>query len=101
MPEAPSSSTETLHDAASDQPQKKLPPGQRKYKQMQMPTAEQIASDDFMNNCAVRTGLSGVMGSGLGLLFGVFMGTMDSSVSGLHGAVCARRQECAAAAAAV
>jgi hypothetical protein len=33
-----------------------------------------------MNNCAVRTALSGVMGSGLGVLFGVFMGTMDSSV---------------------
>lgn len=34
-----------------------------------------------MNNCAVRTGLSGVMGMGLGAMFGVAMGTFDSAVS--------------------
>jgi hypothetical protein len=34
-----------------------------------------------MNNCATRTALSGVMGLGLGVLFGIFMGTMDGAVS--------------------
>ncbi len=34
-----------------------------------------------MNNCAVRTGLSGVMGMGLGAAFGVAMGTFDTAVS--------------------
>lgn len=33
-----------------------------------------------MNNCATRTALSGVMGLGLGVLFGIFMGTMDGAV---------------------
>ena len=34
-----------------------------------------------MNNCAVRTALSGVMGLGLGVLFGILMGSMDGAVS--------------------
>ena len=34
-----------------------------------------------MNNCAIRTGLSGVMGIGLGAMFGVAMGTFDTAVS--------------------
>ena len=33
-----------------------------------------------MNNCATRTVLSGVMGMGLGVLFGIVMGSMDSAV---------------------
>lgn len=37
--------------------------------------------EDFMNNCAIRTGLSGVMGLGLGAMFGVAMGTFDTAVS--------------------
>ena len=31
-----------------------------------------------MNNCVVRTILSAVLGSGMGVMFGVFMGTMDT-----------------------
>lgn len=31
-----------------------------------------------MNNCAVRTVLSAVLGSGMGVMFGIFMGTMDT-----------------------
>lgn len=31
-----------------------------------------------MNNCVVRTVLSAVLGSGMGVMFGVFMGTMDA-----------------------
>lgn len=34
-----------------------------------------------MNNCGIRTVMSGVMGMGLGVLFGVVMGTMDAGVS--------------------
>lgn len=31
-----------------------------------------------MNNCVVRTMLSAVMGGGMGVMFGIFMGTMDT-----------------------
>lgn len=36
-----------------------------------------------MNNCVVRTVLSAVMGSGMGVMFGIFMGTMDTVGVGL------------------
>ena len=45
-----------------------------------MPSQEQIMQEEFMNNCAVRTGLSGVMGMGLGTMFGIAMGTFDTAV---------------------
>jgi mitochondrial import inner membrane translocase subunit TIM22 len=52
----------------------------KEYKVVQMPTAEQIQQEDFMNNCAIRAVVSGVMGSMLGVVFGIFMGTMDTTV---------------------
>lgn len=52
----------------------------KQYRQVQMPTAEQMVQEDMMNNCAVRTVMSGVLGSGLGLVFGVVMGSMDAGV---------------------
>jgi hypothetical protein len=64
-----------------DAPVQKVPAGKKSYQKIEMPTAEQIIGEDFMNNCAIRTGMSGVMGSVLGVFFGVFMGTMDTSVS--------------------
>lgn len=42
---------------------------------------ETMMQEEFMNNCATRTVLSGVMGLGLGVLFGIFMGSMDGAVS--------------------
>jgi hypothetical protein len=50
------------------------------YKQLVLPTPEQMQQEDVMNNCGVRTVLSGVMGAGLGAVFGVFMVTMDAAV---------------------
>ena len=35
-----------------------------------------------MNNCGVRTVLSTVLGAGMGVMFGVFMGTMDTVRAG-------------------
>ena len=66
---------EPVQQPASTQKPKK------QYRQVQMPTAEQMVQEDMMNNCAVRTVMSGVLGSGLGLVFGVVMGTMDAGVS--------------------
>ena len=64
------------------------PPGgkgkERKvYQQIQLPSQEQMMWEDFMNNCATRTVMSGVMGMGLGVVFGIVMGSMDSAVTPL------------------
>ncbi|KAK9810653.1 hypothetical protein WJX73_007744 [Symbiochloris irregularis] len=72
---AASTSTESSPDPAN-KPKKQ-------YQQLHMPTQEQMAQDDFMNNCATRTVLSGVLGAGLGVVFGIFMGTMDTTGSGV------------------
>lgn len=67
----------------------------KQYRQVQMPTAEQMVQEDMMNNCAVRTVMSGVLGSGLGLVFGVVMGSMDAGVSCWHSSVvCYLSQPC-------
>ncbi len=67
-------------DSPPQQPASKVKP-KKEYRQIQMPTAEQIVQEDTMNNCAIRTVMSGVMGMGLGLVFGVVMGSMDAGVS--------------------
>lgn len=56
-------------------------PGKKQYQRIDPPTMETMVQEEFMNNCATRTVLSGVMGLGLGVLFGVFMGSMDGAVS--------------------
>ena len=83
-----SSSPVPSADAPAEQlpetpPQKPAVKGKPKkeYRQIQMPSAEQIVQEDMMNNCGIRTVMSGVMGMGLGVLFGVVMGTMDAGVS--------------------
>jgi hypothetical protein len=62
---------------ASSAPKK---PGKKQYQRIDPPSMETMMQEEFMNNCATRTVLSGVMGLGLGVLFGVFMGSMDGAV---------------------
>ena len=69
-----------LPEASPEKPAVKGKP-KKEYRQIQMPSAEQIVQEDMMNNCGIRTVMSGVMGMGLGVLFGVVMGTMDAGVS--------------------
>ncbi|PSC72764.1 import inner membrane translocase subunit Tim22 [Micractinium conductrix] len=76
VPEAPSTSS-----SAPPKDQSHLPPGLRKYRRLDAPTQEAIASEDFMNNCVVRTVLSCVLGGGMGVMFGIFMGTMDTGAA--------------------
>ncbi len=78
---APSSSPNDNEAAEAGQPSLSKDAKKKKtYQQVQMPSHEQIMQEDFMNNCAIRTGLSGVMGLGLGAMFGVAMGTFDTAV---------------------
>mmetsp|Transcript_10144 Transcript_10144/g.30425 ORF Transcript_10144/g.30425 Transcript_10144/m.30425 type:complete len:191 (+) Transcript_10144:366-938(+) len=62
-------------------------PGKKKYPVIVPPTPEMMMQEDLMNNCATRTVLSGVMGLGLGVLFGIFMGSMDATGGGMDGSM--------------
>ncbi|GMH41057.1 hypothetical protein BSKO_08967 [Bryopsis sp. KO-2023] len=53
------------------------PAVQETAKRISVPTPEQIAQEDFMNNCIVRSVMSGVMGGGLGVVFGIFSASME------------------------
>jgi hypothetical protein len=53
----------------------------KEYARIEPTTPEQLVQEDLINNCAVKTVISGIMGSALGVAFGVFMGAMDSAVS--------------------
>ncbi|DBB07737.1 TPA: hypothetical protein ACH3X3_009158 [Trebouxia sp. C0006] len=87
---APSSSSPvpsadpSAQEPPATQPTNKGKP-KKEYRQMQMPTPEQIVQEDMMNNCGIRTVMSGVMGMGLGLVFGVVMGSMDAGGAGMDG----------------
>jgi len=48
------------------------------YKPIQIPTAEEQMQGDVMNNCAVKTALSGVMGGFLGIAMGIFFGAFEA-----------------------
>lgn len=75
-----SSSSTPAAAPAPTPPRPSWPPPRRPkktYAQLQLPSPEQMAQEEAMNNCGVRTVLSGVMGAGLGVVFGIFMGTMD------------------------
>ncbi|XP_052187533.1 mitochondrial import inner membrane translocase subunit TIM22-4-like [Diospyros lotus] len=44
---------------------------------LRLPTVEEMRGQDIWNNCFVRSVVSGVMGGGLGLCMGLFMGALD------------------------
>lgn len=75
------SSGEEASTSAAQTPQQKQQQQKKVYQKLEPITPEMIAQEELMNNCAVKTIISGVMGSVLGVGFGVFMGAMDSAVS--------------------
>ena len=77
---SPVPSADPPQEPPAPQPTSKGKP-KKEYRQIQMPTPEQIVQEDMMNNCGIRTVMSGVMGMGLGLVFGIVMGSMDAGVS--------------------
>ncbi|CAI5489600.1 unnamed protein product [Closterium sp. Naga37s-1] len=42
-----------------------------------MPTPEEMAAQEMMNHCGVRTVISGVMGGGMGVMMGLLFGALD------------------------
>ncbi|KAI3747261.1 hypothetical protein L6452_09714 [Arctium lappa] len=47
---------------------------------IRLPTIEEVRGQDIWNNCAVRSVASGVMGGGLGLAMGLFLGALDNPI---------------------
>ena len=87
---------EELQDGPPSEPSTSQPAPEKKkpktFRRIDLPSPEQMMQEDFMNNCATRTVVSGVMGMGLGVCFGIFFGTMDSAVrTGSRAAHCAQR----------
>jgi|AntAceMinimDraft_12_1070368.scaffolds.fasta_scaffold102580_1 hypothetical protein len=56
--------------------------GPKTYKRVEMPTPDQIAMDDVMNNCGVKTVMATVMGCVLGAAMGIFFGAFEPMVPG-------------------
>ena len=50
-----------------------------KFKQIELPTGEQMMMEDVMGNCFVKTAVSGVMGGLAGVAFGLFSASMENA----------------------
>jgi hypothetical protein len=69
--------------SSTDHPMMNTPLTERfkgKYQPLQPPTFEQMMGEDMMNNCGVKCTLSGIMGGALGVAFGIFTASLDTSV---------------------
>ncbi|KAK1410882.1 hypothetical protein QVD17_37424 [Tagetes erecta] len=51
-----------------------------KIEPIRLPTIEEVRGQDIWNNCVVRSVASGVMGGGLGLAMGLFLGALDNPI---------------------
>lgn len=71
------SSSGTL--AAPQQPQQQAAAPAAKFKTVTLPTADQILYQDVMDNCFVKSGVSGVMGGLFGAAFGLFSASLDNA----------------------
>lgn len=47
---------------------------------IRLPTVEDVRGQDIWNNCAIRSVASGIMGGGLGLAMGLFLGSLDTHI---------------------
>lgn len=72
--------TSLQEPSSSSQQAAKAPKKKKEFTRIEPTTPEQLVQEDLINNCAVKTVISGIMGSALGVFFGIFMGAMDSAV---------------------
>ncbi|GLC44775.1 hypothetical protein PLESTB_001216000 [Pleodorina starrii] len=60
------------------------PPKKKKeWSPIAMPTHEQLAAQEFMDNCFVKSAMSGAMGGLAGFAFGLFTASMENAHGGL------------------
>ncbi|KAF8052320.1 hypothetical protein N665_1572s0004 [Sinapis alba] len=64
--------------------------GVTKIEPIRMPTVEEMRAQEVWNNCAVKSVASGVMGGGLGLMMGLFLGALDNPI--MHDTMTGRQQ---------
>ncbi|KAL7144711.1 hypothetical protein ABFS83_07G030600 [Erythranthe nasuta] len=74
MSSIPESESQNASSSTQESPPK--PP----IEPIRLPTVEEIRGQDIWNNCLVRSVVSGVMGGGLGLMMGLFLGALDNPV---------------------
>mmetsp|Transcript_33731 Transcript_33731/g.60278 ORF Transcript_33731/g.60278 Transcript_33731/m.60278 type:complete len:193 (-) Transcript_33731:76-654(-) len=89
MEELPADSTEPKAEPETKRSFIGGTPGGKVYKRVEIPTPEQITGEDFMNNCMTRSVMSTVLGGGMGVVFGLFMGGMRESMDPNAGMVAA------------
>ncbi|PNH03060.1 Mitochondrial import inner membrane translocase subunit Tim22 [Tetrabaena socialis] len=75
---ASTSASPPAPSAPSPAPKKK-----KEWERISMPTAEEMTASEFMNNCAVKSALSCVMGGVAGLAFGLFTSSMENAHGGM------------------
>ncbi|CAK9164165.1 unnamed protein product [Ilex paraguariensis] len=72
-----SGNSENVQDKASSSSDEAQKP---QIEPIRLPTVEEVRGQDIWNNCAVRSVVSGVMGGGLGLAMGLFLGALDNPI---------------------
>ncbi|PNW88246.1 hypothetical protein CHLRE_01g021050v5 [Chlamydomonas reinhardtii] len=80
------SSATASTSSADPSPPAPPPPVEKKKKKfdpIEMPTPEVLAAQEFMNNCFVKSAMSGAMGGVAGLAFGLFMSSFENAHGGM------------------
>lgn len=79
--EATTSTTEAANEGKEEQQQEEKP-GKKKrerktYERVKLPTPEEVYQQDAMDNCAIKTAMSCVLGGALGGVMGVVFGAFE------------------------
>ena len=74
--------TTTTNDGKEQQQQQQQQPGKKKrerktYERVKLPTPEEVYQQDAMDNCAIKTAMSCVLGGALGGVMGVVFGAFE------------------------
>ena len=74
--------TTTTNDGKEEEQQQQQQPGKKKrerktYERVKLPTPEEVYQQDAMDNCAIKTAMSCVLGGALGGVMGVVFGAFE------------------------
>ncbi|GIL92582.1 hypothetical protein Vretimale_14016 [Volvox reticuliferus] len=82
---ASSASASTSESGVQPSAAATTPPAKKKkeWQPITMPTQQELAAQEFMNNCFVKSAISGAMGGLAGFAFGLFSASMENAHGGL------------------